>query len=73
MDCEKLWDPIPEVRKAQSGVPTEVLELGFTQKMPLGTSEEPLLGFLGHMEARDGRFSLSNIPDASVEKLRTKW
>jgi hypothetical protein len=24
-----VWDPIPEVRKAQSGVPTEVLELGF--------------------------------------------
>ena len=30
---------------------------------PLGTTEEPNLGSLGHTEARDDRFLLSDIPD----------
>jgi hypothetical protein len=38
---------------------------------PLGTAEEPVLGSLGHTEARDIRFSLSDIP--GTEELGTKW
>jgi hypothetical protein len=31
-----------------------------------GTLEELVLGFLGYIEARDNRFSLSDIPDSTV-------
>lgn len=40
---------------------------------PLGTPEEPVLGSLSLTEARHDRFSLSNIPDALEDELRTKW
>ena len=67
MDCEKQRDPAAGVRKAQSGVahcqshnPNTL-----TPQTPLGTEEELILGFMGHMEARDNRFSLSDIPDVA--------
>ena len=47
--------------KAQSGVPMDLLESGsdsWATPMLLGTAEEPVLGSLGHMEARDTSFSI---------------
>ena len=38
----------------------------------LGTVEEPVLGSLGHMEARDDRFLLLDIPDAAVRCVRVE-
>jgi hypothetical protein len=34
--------------------------------MPLGAEEELVMEFLGHMEARDNRFFLSDVPDTAV-------
>jgi hypothetical protein len=41
---------------------------------PLGTDKEPVLRSLGRMEARDDRFSVSDIPDRTVcrEKAENK-
>ena len=60
--------------KAQSGVPMNLLESGYDSRAPrlLGTAETPDLGSLGHTKARDIRFLLSDIPDASVCLRRTE-
>jgi hypothetical protein len=34
----------------------------------LGNMEEPVLGSLGRTEARDNRFSLSDIPDTAISQ-----
>lgn len=69
LNCGKLRDPTPWVRKGhsleslqncQSRAPT----LGHHR--PLGIVEEPVLGSLVCTEARDDRFSLSDIPDPAV-------
>lgn len=63
------------MRKGQSGVPVDLPESGSDSpalQMLLGTTEEPVLGSLGHMEARDNRFSLSVIPDTTVCQGRTE-
>jgi hypothetical protein len=53
--------------RAQPGVSAELLELGFTHSdsWALQTAGQ-VLGSLGCTEARDGRFSLSHIPYATV-------
>jgi hypothetical protein len=79
LDCEKLRDPPPGMRKALSGVPMNLLELSSNSQAPhtlLGTAEEEsFLGFLGHMEARDIRFSLSNIPEINgcLRRAEYRW
>jgi hypothetical protein len=77
LDCEKLRDPAPRVGKGTVCGPRGTEESGSISPAPqtlLGTVEEPVLGSLGHLEARDVRFSLLDIPDAAVcpEELRTK-
>jgi hypothetical protein len=57
------------VRKTQSGVPMEQPESGsdfWAPKTALGTAEEPILGSPGQTEARDSRFSVSEIPDTAL-------
>ena len=52
--------------REHSEVLAELLESGLLtlrHHRPLGTEEEPVLGSLGCTEARDVRFSLSDIPD----------
>lgn len=69
MDCEKLQHSTGGVEKAQSGVPMDLLESGsdsWAPQTPLGTTKEPVLGFLACTEARDIRFSLLYILDAAV-------
>ena len=69
LDCEKLRDPAPRVGKGTVCGPRGTEESGSISPAPqtlLGTVEEPVLGSLGHMEARDIRFSVLDIPDAAV-------
>lgn len=57
------------MRKTQSGVPMEQPESGsdfWAPKTALGTAEEPILGSPGQTEARDSRFSVSEIPDTAL-------
>ena len=59
------------MRKAQSGVPKDLPEtLGHHRHHWV-----PVLGFLGRLEARDVRFSLSDIPDATVccRRAENRW
>ena len=66
--CEKLWDPTQDVGKAQSENPADLLKLILDSPAPqttLGATEEPVLGSLGHMEARDVRFSVLDSLDAT--------
>jgi hypothetical protein len=41
------------------------LALTLGHQRPLGTMEDPALGSLGLMEARDDRFSVLDIPDTT--------
>ena len=65
LDWEKPQDPIPGVRKGYSlRSPQNCRTLGHHRL--LGTTEEPVLGFLGRTEARDDSSSFSNISDKAV-------
>ena len=62
----------------QYGVPMNLAETGsdsLVPQMPLGTVEGLVLGSLGCKEARDNRFSLSDIPDTSVchRRAEKEW
>lgn len=46
-----LQDNVLGLRKVQSGVPADLLKLGFNFQIPLGTSEEPVIGSLSQTEA----------------------
>ena len=58
--------------------PRHLPESGSDSQVPqtlLGTMEEPVLGSLGCTEAREDRFSLSNIPEAAVccRRAENRW
>ena len=55
--------------REHSEVLAELLESGLLtlrHHRPLGTTEEQVLGSLGHTEVRDNKFSFLDIPDAIV-------
>jgi hypothetical protein len=63
-----VGDPAPGVGKAQSEVPADLLEWGSDSNVaqtPLGTVEEPVLGYLGFKEAKVIRFSVLDTLDTT--------
>ena len=68
--------PLRWVRKAQPGVLVDLLESDSGSQSPqmlLGTSEELVLGSLSSTEARDDRFSLSDISDTAGGSAENRW
>ena len=63
--------------KAQSGVPMELQESGSDSRAPQTAWHRGRAGFgsLSHMEARDDRFSLLDISDATVSlrRIESGW
>ena len=76
LDCGKPRDPTPRMGKstvwglrgpAKSWAPT------LRHHRPLGTAEEQVLGSLGCTEAKNDRFSISDIPDSNNSGWTLAW